>query len=83
MKYLLAFILLFQIANAESYKIQVTRSEQDIYVDSLNNVIVLTENCYHYGYSENSILIYQQYSYENKIIFPNGTSCKVKSAYEN
>ena len=87
MKYLLRLILIVfficNLANADSYKLQLSRSDQDIYMDKLNSVVVLTQNCFHYGFSENSILIYQAYSYDNKVIFPNGDVCKVKEAYKN
>lgn len=66
-------------ANAELYKVYVKRLDNNIYKDTNSGAIIETKWCYHYTYGENAVLKYDQYSYDNKIIFDDDTTCDVKT----
>ncbi|GHU87410.1 hypothetical protein AGMMS49941_10880 [Deferribacterales bacterium] len=68
------------IAQAEEYSVYVTRIDSDIYQDLYSKTIIITRYCYEFAYYEDALLIYNgSYSYNNKLIFRNGSSCDVKS----
>ena len=55
--------------------------DQDLYkADS--GIFIQTHYCYEYTYGYEAILKYDQYSYDNKIIFNSGTSCTVKKVFK-
>lgn len=64
-------------AYAEMYKVNVKRIDKDLYKDTSSGVIIQTRYCYEYTYGDEAILKYEQYSYDNKLIFNSGTSCEV------
>ena len=64
------------IALAETYVVYVKRIDKDLYRTS-EGVYIETRYCYHYSYGEEAILRYEPYSYSNKIIFDDGTTCDV------
>lgn len=68
-------------AAGELYKVTVTRVDKDLYrVDSSNpKVYVETKFCFEFATRVEAVLKYDQYSYNNKLIFDSGTSCDVKS----
>lgn len=66
---------------AEVYTVTVKRVDQDLYKTS-EGIYIETQYCYHYTFGENAILKYDEYSYDNKIIFANDQSCKVKKIFK-
>lgn len=77
----LIFLFAFSsVANAEMYKVYVKRLDNNIYITTDKKVIIETKYCYEYAYGDEAILVYEPYSYDNKIIFVNSeNSCEVKS----
>ena len=67
------------LANAEMYKVNVKRTDSNLYIDRTNKILIKTKYCYEYTYGDDAILIYDKYSYDNKLVFDNGTSCDVES----
>jgi hypothetical protein len=74
---IVAVLLVAATAYAEFYEVNVTRVEQNLYRDTLSRAFIVTRYCYQYAYSEDAILSYEAYSYNNKLIFEDGTSCDV------
>ena len=66
------------IAAAEFYKVEVTRLDTNLYRTS-DGVYIETNMCLELALREEAILSYEQYSYNNKLVFKNGTSCDVIS----
>lgn len=62
---------------AEVYEVYVKRIEQNLYKDLNSGVFIKTKYCYEYTYGERAILIYDEYSYDNKLIFNNDQVCDV------
>ena len=86
MKYTVLLALSFAIyipisANAEYYKVNVKRIEKDLYKTD-TGLYIQTQYCYEYTYGDSAILKYEQYSYDNKIIFDSGTSCDIKKVFK-
>ncbi|MHA1540474.1 MAG: hypothetical protein ACTSXL_00770 [Alphaproteobacteria bacterium] len=76
-KILMLFLSISSLSLAETYKVNVKRVGQDLY-KTLDNVIIKTRYCYEYSYGEDAILVYEDYSYDNKLIFIDAdTSCEV------
>lgn len=66
------------------YKLEsVRRIDNNLYSfrSGIVSGIVVTRYCYEYSYNEEAILKYEEYSYDNKIIFNNGKVCEVASVY--
>lgn len=59
---------------------EVKRVEQDMYSarSGTTRVLIVTRYCYEYTYGEDAVLKYEPYSYDNKIIFDDNTSCDVE-----
>jgi hypothetical protein len=76
------FVLLFiliSFANAEYYKINVKKVDNNLYKDTNSGTIIETQFCFEFAsFGEEAILRYDSYSYDNKIIFKNGNTCDVK-----
>jgi len=68
-------------ALAETYVVNVKRIDQDLY-KTTDGFYIETQYCYHYTYGEEAILRYEQYSYDNKIIFDNDEVCDVKRVFK-
>lgn len=65
---------------AEYYKVYVSRVDQNLYKTD-SGVYISTKYCYEYSYSEEAILKYEDYSYDNKLIFDSGTTCDVDKVF--
>lgn len=79
-----AFVLLGITAGAlaaEYYKLSdVKRVEQDLYRSG--GLYIQTRYCYHYTYGEEAILKWDaDGSYDNKIIWDDGSNCAVKAVW--
>lgn len=62
------------------YKLDtVKRLEQNLYraKSGTSKLLIETKYCYEMAVGETAILKYDQYSYENRIIFDSGTKCDV------
>ncbi len=82
MKYTFIFMALFftSFAHAESYKIDVKKTEKDLYISTDRKFIIETRYC-NEGNSylgTRATLEYDKYDYDNKLIFDNGKECEVK-----
>lgn len=87
MKIRYALVLIFTAAIpasafAEYYKINVKRVEQDLYKTTTGKLYIQTRYCYEYAYGDDAILKYDQYSYDNKLIFDSGGSCEVVKIFK-
>ena len=74
------FIVSFQ-ASAEAYSVTVKRTDQNLYqVTSSNKALFIqTKYCYEYAYNDQAVLVYDRYSYNNKLHFNSGNSCDVEA----
>lgn len=85
MKLRIYIAIVFAITNsavyADYYKVNVKRVDQDLYKTD-NGLYIQTQYCYEYTIGDNAVLKYQQYSYDNKLIFDSGTSCDVKKVFK-
>lgn len=77
----LVFAIISSVAYAEYYKVNVKRVDQDLYKTD-NGLYIQTQFCYEYTFGDNAVLKFQQYSYDNKLIFDSGTSCDVKKVFK-
>jgi hypothetical protein len=68
-------------ASAEVYQVYVKRIDQDLYKTS-EGIYIETQYCYHYSYGEDAILKYEQYGYDNKIIWEDDSNCDVKRVFK-
>jgi hypothetical protein len=68
-------------ASAEFYKVYVKRVDSNLYKTS-EGVFIETRYCYHYSYGEEAILKYEPYSYDNKIIWDDDSTCDVKRVFK-
>ena len=68
-------------AHAEMYAVQVKRIDKDLYKTD-QGVYIQTRHCYRYTYGEEAVLKYEQYSYDNKLIFDDGESCEVEKVFK-
>jgi uncharacterized lipoprotein YmbA len=73
------------VAAASSYyKLEmVKRVDQNLYSakSGTAKVIIETKYCYEYAVGVDAILKYDQYSYDNKIIFDDNSSCDVAKVF--
>lgn len=70
------------LASAEYYKVNVKRVEQDLYKTTSGDLYIQTRYCYEYTYGDDAVLKYEDYSYDNKLIFDSGTSCDVVNVFK-
>ena len=70
------------LAYAEYYKVNVKRVDQDLYKTTTGGLYIQTRYCYEYTYGDDAVLKYEDYSYENKLIFDSGTSCDVVKVFK-
>lgn len=68
-------------AAAEMYAVNVRRIDKDLYKTS-GGVYIQTKYCYEYAYGDDAVLIYEKYSYDNKLVFDNGTVCEVEKVFK-
>ncbi|MBS5999506.1 hypothetical protein [Haemophilus parainfluenzae] len=69
------------IAIAEFYKIEITRLDSNLY-RTTDGIYIETEFCHEYARGDEAVLSYEQYSYDNKLIFQNGETCDVKRIFK-
>lgn len=69
------------VALAEYYKVYVKRIEQDLYKTD-TGVYIKTKYCYEYSYGDEAILKYEDYSYDNKLIFESDNTCDVETVFK-
>ena len=69
-------------AYAEYYKVNVKRIDKDLYKTTTGGLYIQTRYCYEYTYGDEAVLKYEDYSYENKLIFNSGTSCDVVKVFK-
>ena len=75
---ILLFLLFnFNLSYAEYYEVYVKRVEHNLYKDLNSGIYIVTKWCYEYSYGEDAILKYEDYSYDNKLIFDSGEECAV------
>lgn len=78
---ILLLALLSTSVLAEYYKVNVKRVEQNLYrTDS--GLYIQTKYCYEYAYGEDAVLKYEDYSYDNKLVFDSGTTCDVEKVFK-
>lgn len=75
----LAFVCI--ALHAEFYKIYVTRIDQDLYKTS-DGIYIQTKYCYEYAINQEAILKYDQYSYDNELIFDRHQKCDVERIFK-
>lgn len=68
-------------AQAEMYAVYVKRIDADLYRTS-EGVYIQTRYCYRYTYGEDAVLKYEQYAYDNKLIFDDGEVCEVVKVFK-
>ncbi len=73
---MISYLIFLTDAFAEFYKVNVKRIDQDLYKTD-SGLIIKTRYCYEYTYGEEAILKYEEYLYDNKLIFDSGTICQV------
>lgn len=69
------------IAYAEYYKVNVKRVDQDLY-KTTTGVYIQTQYCFEFTFGDDAVLKYEDYSYDNKLIFGSGTSCGVVKVFK-
>jgi hypothetical protein len=69
-------------AFAEYYKVNVKRVDQDLYKTTTGGLYIQTRYCYEYTFGDDAVLKYEDYSYDNKIIFDSGTTCDVVKVFK-
>ncbi len=65
----------------EYYRVSITRIDGNVYQDATSRLLILTNYCYEYTYSEDAVLKYEPYSYSNQLIFDSGNRCPVRGVY--
>ena len=76
-----AALALAMPVSAEVYKVYVKKIDENLYKTS-DGFYIETQYCYHYSYGEEAILRYEQYSYSNKIIWEDDSTCDVKRVFK-
>ena len=66
---------------AEMYTVEVRRIDQDLYKTD-EGVYIQTRYCYRYAYGDEAVLKYEQYGYDNKLIFDDGDVCDVVKVFK-
>jgi len=78
---ILLLALLSTSVLAEYYKVNVKRVEQNLYKTD-SGLYIQTKYCYEYAYGEEAVLKYEDYSYDNKLVFDSGTTCDVEKVFK-
>lgn len=80
--FFLVMVFAVNLSFAGVYKMTIKRVGTNVY-ESDAGVIVKTKYCYEYAYSEEAVLKYEKYSYDNKLIFlDSGESCDVEEVFQ-
>ena len=66
---------------AEMYTVEVRRIDQDLYKTD-EGVYIQTRYCYRYAYGDEAVLKYEQYGYDNKLIFEDDDTCEVVKVFK-
>lgn len=74
-------VVLCGMSFAEYYKVYVKRIGTNLYKDLNSGIIIETQFCYKYTFGEDAILKYEPYSFDNKLIFDDGSSYRVVKIY--
>jgi hypothetical protein len=69
------------LAYAEYYKVNLKRVDQDLY-KTTTGVYIQTQYCFEFTFGDDAVLKYEDYSYDNKLIFSSGTSCGVVKVFK-
>lgn len=72
--------LMSSLTSAETYKVNVSKESDNLYKVNYQsgNVYIKTKYCYEIAMFDDAILVYDGYSYDNKIIFlSNNETCEV------
>lgn len=77
----IVLLVLTGAVSAEMYKVNVRRIDKDLYKTS-DGVYIQTKYCYEYAYGDDAVLRYEKYSYDNKLIFDNGTVCEFEKVFK-
>ncbi len=67
---------------AKFYIVTIKRIDDDLYKDTENDLFIETKYCHERVSGEEAVLKYSDYSYDNKLIFENGTTCDVKRVFK-
>ncbi len=71
-------VLTLTFANAEYYKVNVKRIDQDLYKSTTNGLYIQTRFCFEFTFGDDAILKYDQFdTYNNKLIFDSGEACEI------
>ena len=73
---------LSSVVHAEYYKVNVKRVDQNLYNTTTGGLYIKTRYCYEYTYGDDAVLKYEDYSYDNKLIFDSGTTCEVEKVFK-
>jgi hypothetical protein len=75
--------LLVSAAVADLYKVDIAkRVDKDLYVTN-DKMYIETRFCFHYTFGETAVLKWEgQYSFNNKIIWDDNSSCEVKKIFK-
>ncbi len=80
-KILIILSLLLSFASAEYYKVYVSRVDSNLYKTS-EGIFIETRYCYEYAYGDEALLKYEDYGYDNKLIFVSmDNTCDVKRIF--
>jgi len=77
-------VFLFTIcpAFAEYYIVYVSRVDQDLYKDASSGVYIQTQFFHRYCIREKALLSYEPFSFNNKLIFDDGSIAKVVKIFK-
>ena len=68
-------------AHAEMYVVQIKRIDKDLYKTD-EGIYIQTKYCYRYTYGDEAVLSYDQYCYDNNLIFDDGDVCDVVKVFK-
>jgi hypothetical protein len=71
------------IGSGDWYKVEVTRTEQNLYKFTSGSTkgIIITKYCYEYATRDDALLKWTGSAYDGKLVFDNGTSCDVSEVH--
>lgn len=79
----MAFMILFPPqTRAEYYKVYIEESIDDDLFLTNSGLYIETYACFRDSWGESAILKYDDYGYDNKLIFNDGTSCRVERIFQ-
>jgi len=78
----LIFFLITSSAFAEYYIVYVSRIDQDLYKDANSGVYIQTRYFHRYCIREKALLSYEPFSFNNKLIFDDGSIAHVVKIFK-